>query len=87
MIAYPVMVFLPLGIPQFIVKECGGTGTISGIIGTIVSFISYGAVIWLLTNMLRATEKQSFIRSLVMLCVILLLNFAGCSSVGPFIEG
>lgn len=86
-IAYPVMVFLPLGIPQFIVKKCGGPGTISGIIGMILSFISYGAVIGLLITMLQTSNIRTYIRVLAMLCVVLLLNFASCSTAGPFIEG
>jgi predicted RNA-binding Zn-ribbon protein involved in translation (DUF1610 family) len=82
-VSNPTILFLPLGIPIFFGKICGGSKAIA----LIVSLFSYGTVLLLLIKILTAYDKNMFTRALIFFCVFLILNFAGCSSMGRFIDG
>ncbi len=77
-----VLPFLPLGLAFFAKKVADVYPVL-----ILTSIVSYGIFLFLIISLFVVREKNRFIRTLLLLIAFIILNFAGCHSNGPFIDG
>ena len=77
-----LLAFLPLGLPLLMKKITGNT-----FILYTFGFLSYGSFVILIISIFMTRERVRFIKILLLLLGLLIINFAGCRSMGQFIDG